>query len=199
MTAAAPARPLMPKATAAWLLENSTLTFPQIAEFCGLHELEIQALADGEGGYAVRPIDPIASHQLTEDEIRRCEKDENTSLKMLQSALPKPKTRTKGPRYTPLTKRGEKPDAIAWLVKMHPELSDQQISKLIGTTKTTITNIRSKSHWNMANITPNNPVELGLCTLKELETALQKATKNKPGTSEPLEQEPSAYLEAELE
>jgi hypothetical protein len=189
MTAAA--RPLMPKATAAWLLDNSTLTFQQIAEFCGLHELEVQALADGEGGYAVRPLDPIAAHQITEAEIRRCEKDASLRLNMATSTLPKPKPRTKGPRYTPLTKRGEKPDAIAWLVKQHPGLSDTQISKLIGTTKGTISKIRDKSHWNMANIKPSHPVELGLCTMTELEQVVAKIPKahlpqEDTGTTEPL-------------
>jgi uncharacterized protein len=178
MTAAP--HPLMPKATAAWLLEHTTLTFQQISDFCGLHELEVQALADAEGDAIVRPLDPVAMRQLTLEEIRRCEKDEKARLQLAHSNLPKPKPRTKGPRYTPLTKRGDKPNAIAWLVKHHPELSDAQISKLIGTTKGTISKIRDKSHWNMLNIKPSHPVELGLCTLPELEQAVSRTGKPRP-------------------
>lgn len=179
-----PNRPLLPKATAAWLVENTTLTFQQIAEFTGLHELEVQALADGEGAGRILPLDPVANHQVTEDEIKRCEKDPHARLKLYDSRLPKPKLRTKGPRYTPLTKRGDKPDAIAWVVKHHPELSDAQISKLIGTTKPTIAKIRDKSHWNMQNIKARHPVELGLCSSLELEQSVRKARERMPHAPE---------------
>lgn len=175
-----PQRPLLPKATAAWLIEKTTLTFQQVAAFTGLHELEVQAIADGEGGGRILPLDPVANHQLTADEIARCEKDSAARLKLYDSRLPKPKTRTRGPRYTPLTKRGDKPDAIAWLVKHHPELSDAQVSKLIGTTKPTISKIRDKSHWNMQNIKGRHPVEMGLCSSLELEQAVNKARERMP-------------------
>jgi hypothetical protein len=136
--------PLMPKATAVWLVENTTLNFRQIAEFCGLHELEIQAIADGEVATGMQGLNPIGTHELTADEIKRCEGDPDAKLKMTQRAdLPAPVARQKGPRYTPVAKRQDKPDAIAWLVKTHPELTDAQIAKLIGTTKSTIAKVRT--------------------------------------------------------
>lgn len=166
-------KPLMPKATAVWLVENTKLTFQQIADFTGLHELEVQALADGET-VSIRPLDPVASHQLTAEEIKRCEADGAAQLKLATSKLPKPKARTKGPRYTPISKRGDKPDAVAWVLKNHPELSDAQVCKLIGTTKNTIEKIRDRSHWNMANIKARHPVEIGLCSHYDLEQMLKK-------------------------
>ncbi len=172
-------KPLLPKATAAWLVENTALTFAQIATFTGLHELEVQSIADAES-IRIRPIDPIAGKQLTLEEIQRCEADPLADLELYKTKLPKPKPRTKGPRYTPVTKRGDKPNAIAWLVRNHPGLSDGQIIKLVGTTKPTIQKIREKSHWNMANIKPQHPVELGLCTLIELKTAVEKVAKEEP-------------------
>ena len=132
------AAPLMPKATAVWLVDNTSLTFDQIADYCGLHRLEVQGIADGEVAIGIQGIDPIANSQLTRNEIERCEKDPSARLKMLKLDLPEPSKRTKGPRYTPVAKRQDKPDAIAWLLRHHPELKESQIAKLIGTTKTTI-------------------------------------------------------------
>ncbi len=165
------ASPLMPKATAVWLVENTTLTFGQIAEFCGLHELEVQAIADGEVATGMQGMSPIGTHELTAEEIKRCEEDPKAVLKMTPRDLPAPVARQKGPRYTPIAKRQDKPDAIAWLVKTHPELTDAQIAKLVGTTKTTIAKVRDRSHWNMQNIRPRHPLEIGLCSSKDLTAA----------------------------
>lgn len=172
--------PLMPKATAVWLVENTALSFEQIAAFCGLHTLEIQAIADGEVAVGMVGLDPIANSQLTKEELERCERDPSARLRLLQHDLPQPVPRSKGPRYTPVTKRGDKPDAIAWLLKMHPELSDAQISRLIGTTKPTIQAVRDKTHWNAQNIKPNNPVQLGLCTQRELDEVLANVRRRAP-------------------
>jgi hypothetical protein len=177
------ATPLMPKATAVWLVENSTLTFKQIAEFCGLHELEVQAIADDEVATGMHGQSPIGSHELTAEEIKRCEADPNARLKMMSRDLPDPVARQKGPRYTPIAKRQDKPDAIAWLVKTHPELTDAQISKLVGTTKTTIAKVRDRSHWNMQNIRPRHPLELGLCTTRDLTAAIAAAARKKAKAS----------------
>jgi len=163
------AHPLMPKATAVWLVDNTTLTFEQIANFCGLHNLEVQALADGEVAPGMQGLDPVARGELTMDEINRCQEDPNGQLKMAKVTTPMPKARSKGARYTPVSKRGDRPNAIAWLLKNYPELSDAQISKLIGTTKPTINAIRDRSHWNTPNIKPQNPVGLGLCGGADLE------------------------------
>ena len=167
-------RPLMPKASAVWLIDNTTLSFDQIADFCGLHPLEIQSIADGEVALHMVGFDPVANGQLTIEEIRRCEADPDSRLRMESTEVPLV-TRAKGPRYTPVARRQDKPDAIAWLVRTYPRLSDGQISRLIGTTKPTITAIRERTHWNMANIKPRDPVGLGLCTRYELEEALDKA------------------------
>ncbi|EWY38197.1 hypothetical protein N825_14925 [Skermanella stibiiresistens SB22] len=164
--------PLMPKATAVWLVENTSLTFEQIAAFCGLHSLEIKAIADGEVAVGMVGLDPIANGQLSKEEIERAEKDEDARLRLLIQDLPQPVARSKGPRYTPVTKRGDKPDAIAWLVKQYPDLSDAQVSRLIGTTKPTIAAVRDRTHWNSTNIKPRSPVLLGLCTQRELEEAI---------------------------
>ncbi len=169
------ATPLMPKATAVWLVDNTTLTFDQIAEFCGLLPLEVQAIADGEVAPGMQGIDPTSNGQLELDEIKRCEADPTAELKMAAQTLPQPRVRTKGPRYTPISKRADKPDAIAWLLKSYPQLSDAQISRLVGTTKATIEKVRDRSHWNSPNIKPRNPVELGLCTAPELSEAVAKA------------------------
>ena len=142
------AHPIMPKATAVWLVENTALTFSQIGEFCGLHELEVQAIADEDVAFGMQGMDPIASGELTSEEIERCSVDSNASLKTAKPTIPKPRAKQKGARYTPLSKRQDRPDAIAWLLKNYPELSDAQISRLIGTTKPTINAIRDKSHWN---------------------------------------------------
>ncbi|HTS92512.1 MAG TPA: cell cycle transcriptional regulator TrcR [Stellaceae bacterium] len=173
------ALPLMPKATAVWLVENTALTFEQIADFCGLHALEVQAIADGEVAAQMQGLDPVANGQLTTEEIKRCEQDPAARLELAKEALPEPLVKHKGPRYTPISKRQDKPDAIAWLLKNHPELSDGQISKLVGTTKPTIAAVRDRTHWNSPNIKPRHPVALGLCTLPELEAAVQRASKGK--------------------
>ena len=164
--------PLMPKATAVWLVENTALTFEQIAAFCGLHSLEIKAIADGEVAVGMVGLDPIVNGQLSKEEIDRCEKDPDAKLRMLIQDLPQPVARSKGPRYTPVTKRGDKPDAIAWILKQFPDLSDAQVCKLIGTTKPTIAAVRDRTHWNAQNIKPRSPVLLGLCTQRELEEAI---------------------------
>jgi len=171
--------PLMPKATAVWLVENTGLTFEQIAEFCGLHALEVQAIADGEVAAQMQGLDPVANGQITTEEIRRCEQDPTARLQLSEQAQPVPLVKHKGPRYTPISKRQDKPDAIAWLLKNHPELSDGQISKLVGTTKPTIGAVRDRTHWNSPNIKPRHPVALGLCTLPELEAAVSRASKGK--------------------
>ncbi|GEO82088.1 DUF1013 domain-containing protein [Pararhodospirillum oryzae] len=166
------ALPLMPKATAVWLVENTTLTFEQIAEFCGMHALEVQAIADGEVAVGITGLDPVAKGQVTAAEIQRCEKDSGARLrlKVIDDSLPQ--SRNKGTRYTPVSKRHDRPDGIAWILKNHPEISDAQICKLLGTTKPTILAIRDRSHWNAANIKPRNPVTLGLCTEADLEKAI---------------------------
>ena len=168
---------LMPKATAVWLIDNTGLTFEQIAEFTGLHSLEIQAIADGEVAGGMQGLDPVQNGQLTAEEIERCEADNSQFLKIAKSDIPQPVVRHKGPRYTPVSKRADKPDGIAWLLKHHPELNDAQIGRLIGTTKPTIAAIRDRSHWNSANLRPRSPVELGLCNQAELSTEIQKAIK----------------------
>ena len=165
---------LMPKATAVWLVENTALSFEQISEFCGLHPLEVQGIADQEVAIGMVGLDPVANGQLTQEEIDRCSADPTARLKMAESDLPAPTQRSKGPRYTPVTKRGDKPDGIAWLLKTHPELSDAAICRLIGTTKPTIAAVRDRTHWNSTNIKPSNPILLGLCTQTELNTALSK-------------------------
>ncbi len=173
------ALPLMAKATAVWLVDNTTLTFPQIAEFCGLHELEVNGIADGEVAVGVKGFDPIANRQLTPEEIARCEADPKAKLQLMYNPAAEGETKRKGPRYTPLSKRQDRPSAIAWLVKFHPELSDGQISKLVGTTKPTIQAIRDRTHWNIANISPIDPVALGMCKQGELDAAVAKAAKKK--------------------
>jgi hypothetical protein len=165
----------MPKATAVWLVEHTTLTFDQIAEFCGLHKLEIQAIADGEVAVGINGLDPMHNGQLTTEEIKRCENDPRARLKMVKTDLPQPIARTKGARYTPVSKRGDKPDAIAYLLKQYPELQDAQIARLLGTTKDTIAKVRDRSHWNATNIKPHNPVLLGLCKQADLEAAVKRA------------------------
>ena len=171
------ALPLMQKATAVWLVENTTLTFRQIAEFCGLHELEVNGIADGEVAQGIKGFDPIANRQLTAEEIRRGEADPSYRLRLFHNPAAEGEMKRKGPRYTPLSKRQDRPAAIAWLVKFHPELSDGQIAKLVGTTKPTIQSIRDRSHWNIANVAPVDPVALGLCKQGELDAAVAKAVK----------------------
>lgn len=170
--------PLMPKATAVWLVENTGLTFEQIGEFCGLHVLEVQGIADGEVAAGIQGMDPVASNQLTKEELELCEQDPKRRLKLLRQDLPQPAKRTKGPRYTPVAKRQDKPDGVAWLLRNHPELKDSQIVRLIGTTKNTIQAVRDRSHWNTPNIRPRDPVLLGLCTQGELNLSIAKARKD---------------------
>jgi uncharacterized protein len=171
------AHPLMPKATTVWLIENTSLSFEQIADFCGLHPLEVQGIADDEVSTGIQGLDPIIRNQVTREEIERCEKDPSARLKMAKQDLPTPAKRTKGPRYTPVAKRQDKPDGIAWLARHHPELKDSQIARLIGTTKNTIQSVRERSHWNSPNIRPRDPVLLGLCSQVDLNQAVEKARK----------------------
>ena len=171
------AHPLMPKATTVWLIENTSLSFDQIAAFCGLHPLEVQGIADDEVSTGIQGLDPIIRNQVTREEIERCEKDPTARLKMAKQDLPMPAKRTKGPRYTPVAKRQDKPDGIAWLARHHPELKDSQIARLIGTTKNTIQSVRERSHWNSPNIRPRDPVLLGLCSQGDLNQAVEKARK----------------------
>jgi len=173
------AKPLMAKAVAVWLIDNTTLTFKQIADFCGLHELEVQGIADGEVAAGMKGFDPVASNQLDREEIEKGEKDPNYRLKLKRTPYSEGEQRRRGPRYTPLSKRQERPAAILWLVKYHPELSDSQIMKLVGTTKPTIQSIRERTHWNIQNMEPIDPVALGLCKQSELDAAVQKAAKKK--------------------
>lgn len=168
-------KPLMPKATAMWLIDNTALTFTQISEFCGLHEIEVQALADAEVGRGITARNPVDNHELTAEDIKRCEADTNARLKIIRLDIPMPKIRAKGPRYTPVAKRTDKPDALAWLVKNHPELSDAAMCKLVGSTKTTLQSIRDRTHPNSANLKPRSPAEIGLCTYNELERVVNKA------------------------
>ncbi len=182
------AHPLMPKATAVWLVENSSLTFKQIAEYCGLHDLEVQAIADEEVATGMHGLDPIAGGELTQEELDRCLADPKAKLELSKPKTPMPKARRKGARYTPVSKRQDRPDAIAWLVKSHPELTDAQISRLIGTTKPTINAIRERSHWNMPNIKPQNPVTLGLCLAPDLEKVVTLARAKAGIVEEPQEQ-----------
>ena len=169
--------PLMRKATAVWLVENTSLTFLQIANFCGLHELEVSGIADGEVANGIRGMDPVTSNQLTSDEIKRCELDPNSKLELIINPATIGETKRRGPRYTPLSKRQDKPAAIAWLVKFYPDLMDSQIIKLVGTTKPTIKAVRERSHWNITNIVPTDPVLLGLCKQLELDSAISKLEK----------------------
>jgi hypothetical protein len=172
-------QPLMHKATAVWLIDHTTLTFPQIADFCGLHELEVQGIADGDVATGVKGFDPVANNQLEPIEIQRAEADPAYRMKLKFNPAAVGEEVRRGPRYTPLSKRQDRPAAIYWLVKFHPELTDGQIGKLVGTTKPTILSIRNRSHWNISNITPVDPVALGLCRQSELDAAVQVAVKRK--------------------
>ncbi|WP_298192152.1 DUF1013 domain-containing protein [Novosphingobium sp.] len=167
--------PLMPHATASWLVDNTALTFEQIAEFCGLHILEVQAMADDLAGAKYTGRDPVHSGELTQSEIERGQANPEYRLRMQKAPIAV--SRTKGPRYTPVSKRQDKPDGIAWILRHHPEISDAQIGKLIGTTRNTIAAIRDRSHWNISNINPKDPVTLGLCSQRELDALVAKAAK----------------------
>lgn len=178
------AQPLMPHATAAWMVDNTGLTFQQIADFCGLHILEVQAIADDTASTKLTGRDPVRAHELTMDEIEKGQANPAYRLQMIKG--PEQVRRTKGPRYTPVSKRQDKPDGIAWLIRHHPEISDAAIGKLIGTTRTTIEAIRDRSHWNIGNITPKDPVTLGLCSQRELDALVAKAAK-KAGIAAPVD------------
>ncbi|VAV96051.1 hypothetical protein MNBD_ALPHA02-1351 [hydrothermal vent metagenome] len=181
-------QPLMPMATAVWLVDNTSLSFRQIGEFCSLHELEVQGIADEQVAQNIVGLDPTINGQLTWVDIERCQKDSSASLKLLKDEIPA-KVRSGGARYTPVSKRQDKPDAIAWLLKHHPELTVAQICRLVGTTKPTILAIRERSHWNMSEIKPVDPVLLGLCLQGELDAAVQKSAPPAP------EEEPEAESE----
>jgi hypothetical protein len=172
-------RPLMPKATAVWLVENSALSFDQIAEFCGLHPLEVKGIADGEVAQGIKGMDPVTTGQLTREEIARAEKDSSHKLQLAVSKVelpPLPQTR-KGPRYTPVSRRHDRPNAVLWLLRNHSELKDSQIMRLVGTTKPTIAQIRDRTHWNSAQLTPQDPVTLGLCSQIDLDAEVKKGAR----------------------
>ncbi len=171
------AQPLMPHATASWLVDNTALSFEQIAKFCGLHILEVQAIADDMAATKLTGRDPIRANEITMAEIEKGQNDPSYELKM--DRVPEQARRSKGPRYTPVSKRQDKPDGIAWIIRNHPEVSDGQIGKLIGTTRTTIQAIRERTHWNIVDIVPKDPVTLGLCTQRELDAIIAKAAKLK--------------------
>ncbi|MEP4197150.1 MAG: cell cycle transcriptional regulator TrcR [Aliishimia sp.] len=177
-------KPLMAKATAVWLVDNTTISFKQIADFVGMHELEIQGIADGDVAAGVKGFDPVTNNQLTQDEIDNAEKSVMYKLKLKFNAAAVGEEKRRGPRYTPLSKRQDRPAAILWLVKFHPELSDGQVSKLVGTTKPTIQAIRERTHWNISNIQPVDPVALGLTKQSELDAAVQKAAAKKAAEGE---------------
>jgi len=174
-------KPLMAKATAVWLVDNTTLSFQQVADFCGMHELEVQGIADGDVAAGVKGFDPIANNQLDQIEITRAQANPEYRMKLKFNAAAVGEEKRRGPRYTPLSKRQDRPAAILWLVKFHPELTDGQVGKLVGTTKPTILSIRQRTHWNIGSITPIDPVALGLCRQSELDAAVQVAARKKAG------------------
>jgi len=167
--------PLMPMATAVWLVENTTLTFKQIAEFCNLHEVEIQGIADGEVAKGIKAYNPIISGQLTREEIELSSKDESRPLKISSSDIEITNTNKKVKKYVPLSKRQDKPDSVLWLIKQHPQLKDSQIAKLVGVTKNSITAIRNKNYWNYNNLIPKDPVAMGMFSQKDLLNSIEKA------------------------
>ena len=173
--------PLMPKATAVWLVENTSLTFEQIAEFCKLHPLEVRGIADGEVAAGIKGLDPITSGQLTREELERAAKNPNHHLRLAERKVKVPEIkRAKGPRYTPVSKRQDRPNAILWLLRNHPELKDAQIIRLVGTTKSTIAQIRDRTHWNTQTLTPVDPVSLGLSSQIDLDFEVARAAKDRP-------------------
>lgn len=177
--------PLMPKATAVWLLDNTALSFDQVADFCKLHPLEVKAIADGEAAQGIKGLDPILTGQLTREEIEKAVNDPEHRLHLQSSKVRLPEAkRKKGPRYTPVSKRQDRPNAILWLIRNHPELKDSQIMRLVGTTKSTIQGIRERTHWNAASLTPLDPVTLGLCSQIDLDFEVQRASKEKPAPAE---------------
>ena len=171
-------RPLMPKATAVWLVSNTSLTFEQIAAFCGLHVLEVKGIADGDVAQGIKGLDPVTSGQLTREAIEEAEREPSRDLHLAEPKVIVPETPTrKGPRYTPVSRRQDRPNAVLWLMRNHPELKDSQIMRLVGTTKPTITQIRDRSHWNAPNLTPQDPVTLGLCSQTDLDNEVKKAAR----------------------
>ena len=177
------ATPLMPKATAVWLVANTSLSFDQIAQFCHLHPLEVQAIADGEAAQAIKGLDPVLTGQLTREEIKKAEEDTGYRLGLATQRVTAPVAKRRGPRYTPVSRRQDRPNAILWLLRNHPELKDAAIMRLVGTTKPTIESIRSRSHWNANNLQPTDPVALGLCSQIDLDFEVEKAAKNAPPTA----------------
>ena len=178
------AKPIMAKATAVWLVDNTTISFKQIADFVEMHELEVQGIADGDVASGVKGFDPITNNQLTQEEIDAAQGDIMHRIKLKFNAAAEGEEKRRGPRYTPLSKRQDRPASIYWLVKFHPELTDGQVSKLVGTTKPTIQAIRERTHWNISNIQPIDPVALGLCKQSELDAAVQKAADKKAASGE---------------
>ncbi|WP_316860669.1 cell cycle transcriptional regulator TrcR [uncultured Cohaesibacter sp.] len=172
--------PLMPKATAVWLVDNTALSFDQIAAFCKLHPLEVKAIADGEAAQGIKGMDPIMTGQLTREEIEKAQKDPNHRLKLAPPKVTIPEPKRRGPRYTPVSKRQDRPNAILWLVRNHPELKDQQIVRLVGTTKPTIEAIRNRTHWNSAQLQPMDPVTLGICKQIDLDLEVKKSAADAP-------------------
>jgi len=177
-------KPLMPKATAVWLVENTSLTFDQIAELCGLHNLEVKGIADGDVAQGIKGQDPISSGQLTREEIARAEGNPSYRLRLAEPKYEMPVVKTKkGPRYTPVSRRHDRPNAVLWLLRNHPELKDSQIMRLVGTTKPTIAAIRDRTHWNSSNLQPQDPVTLGLCSQIDLDAEVKKASKRAPAAA----------------
>ncbi|MDC7788039.1 DUF1013 domain-containing protein [Rhodoplanes sp. TEM] len=178
-------QPLMPKATAVWLVENTALSFDQIADFCKLHPLEVKAIADGDAAQGIKGLDPIVTGQLSREEIARAEKDTSIRLRLAESRVRVPEAKRKrGPRYTPVSRRQDRPNAILWLVRNHPELKDSAVMRLVGTTKATIKAIRERTHWNSASLTPLDPVTLGLCSQIDLDMEVARAAKERPADAE---------------
>ncbi len=187
--------PLMPKATAIWLVENTSLTFKQIASFCGMHELEIKGIADGEVGAGIKGLNPITNNQLTKEEIERCSDDSDSDLQIIENEISaKTEQSKKKKKYTPLSKRQDRPDAVYWLIRNHPELKDSQVARLVGSTKSTIDAIRNRTHWNMANIRPQDPIGLGLCRQIELDEAIAKAERSIQRAQKKKEKEEREHL-----
>jgi hypothetical protein len=182
---------LMPKATAVWLVDNTSLSFEQIAEFCGLHVLEVKGIADGDVAQGIKGLDPISNGQLTREEIEKAEADPEYRMKVSDPKVRVAAAKRKGPRYTPISRRNERPNAIRWLLRNHPELKDAQIMRLVGTTKSTIDSVRENTHWNSTNIQPMDPVTLGLCSQIDLDLEVKRASK---GTASPDEADEGTML-----
>ena len=176
--------PLMPKATAVWLVDNTSLTFEQIADFCKLHPLEVKAIADGDSAQGIKGMDPVLGGQLLREEVEKAEADHDYRMKISEPKVRVPEARRRGPRYTPVSKRQDRPNAILWLVRNHPEIKDAQIMRLVGTTKPTIQAIRDRTHWNSATLTPTDPVTLGLCSQLELDMEVRRAARGAPPPAE---------------